>query len=191
MICQESLLFCWRYWWKIPVPLLWNPVKKGHLFILQSNIIVLLAKFRPDVIYYSVRISERPSILPIEMYGSLISIDCGLFRQSPSVSIAFLYYMGRSVIADATFYYRPDHLTTASRDNTHICRWWRPPVSKKQVISFHLQCTQLNETIIFSQHVQISTIFWVWDYCRHVSSIFVTIIRFNIVSLHKIARSWF
>ncbi len=26
------------------------------------------------------------------MHGSLISIDCSLFRQSPSVSIAFLYY---------------------------------------------------------------------------------------------------
>ena len=26
------------------------------------------------------------------MYGSLISIDCSLFRQSLSVSIAFLYY---------------------------------------------------------------------------------------------------
>ncbi len=26
------------------------------------------------------------------MYGSLISIDCSLVRQSPSVSIAFLYY---------------------------------------------------------------------------------------------------
>ncbi len=52
------------------------------------------------------------------MYGSLISIDYSLFCQTPSVSIAFLYYRA-SVMADATFH----HIGTVDFSTSIRCRF--------------------------------------------------------------------
>ncbi len=78
-------------------------IKTWEVEIFMTN--KIKSQNSASVIYYSVGISERPSNKYfLEMYGSLISIDCSLFRQSPSVSIEFIF-IGRSDIADATFYY--------------------------------------------------------------------------------------
>ncbi len=83
------------------------------------------------------------------MYGSLISIDCSLFRQSPSVSIAFLYYRtfyhgGRYIFITPVQTFWQVNYRQVGRMIWSLCS---PKISSK-VKNLQLSCTTSRETLL-------------------------------------------